>query len=421
MPFPCFLCYAYTHKTSQSTLISPLLHSSKFLQHVQPFGSLRADHRDDMMFESLKFMEVQNLEDLGYNSFFETELRRIAVEGVSVARVTSESRGAYRVRNIDGEYFAKITGKRMFNASSREDYPVVGDFVAIKILDKEQAMIECILPRATMMRRKFGDKNRQGEKDQTQIIAANVDVAFIVQSVGRDYNLNRFERYIAIAKSGGVTPVIVLNKTDLISREELNEKVSQVKERIQGVSVITADTVTSEGFNGLMAFIKKGKTYCFLGSSGVGKSSLINKLLGESVIRTGDIGSHSERGRHVTTNRQMYFLENGGIVIDNPGVREVALADADAGVPVSFDDIAEFSQNCRYPDCTHTHEPGCKVLEAVKSGKIDKEKYSNYVSLEKEAEYSEMNEAEKKNKDRRFGKFVSSAKKDLKKFRHKGY
>lgn len=360
-------------------------------------------------------------EDLGYSMFFEESRRKLGLEAFSIARVIFESRGAYKVKNSKGEYLAKITGKQMFEASGREDYPTVGDWVAIKELGNEQAVIESILPRRTIIKRKHGDKSRLGEKDKTQIIATNIDVAFIVESVDRDYSLNRLERYFAIATSGTVTPAIVLNKTDLISQKELDEKLDQIKSRIPEAAVILTSTINNAGLADLRKYIEKGKTYCFLGSSGVGKSSLVNKLLGQEVVKTGEISSYSNRGKHVTTNRQMYFIENGGIVIDNPGIREVGLADMSEGVNDFFDEVSALSQKCKYADCAHTHEPGCEILAAVKSGELDGEKYSNYINLKKEAEHYEMTETEKNKKEYQFGKFLKTAKKQFKKIGFKDY
>jgi ribosome biogenesis GTPase len=350
-------------------------------------------------------------ENLGYNSFFESDRDKLGLKDFSVARVITEFKEAYKVKNNDGEYLAKITGKHMFEASSRKDYPAVGDWVAITKLDDDHAVINAILPRLTMIKRKYRDK--------TQIIATNIDVAFVVESVDRDYNLNRFERYFAIAENGGVKPAIILNKIDLLSNPEREGKLSQLKDRFPGIDIIFTSTVNNEGLDDLKTYIEKGKTYCFLGSSGVGKSSLINKIIGENVIKTGDISSYSNRGKHITTGRQMYFLQNGGIVIDNPGMREVGMAGTGQGIDTFFDEITVLSPKCRYADCTHIHEPGCEVIKAAKSGKLDKEKYSNYVNLKKEAEYYEMDDIEKREKDRQFGKFVKKAKKDLKNFGQK--
>jgi ribosome biogenesis GTPase len=360
-------------------------------------------------------------EDLGYGEFFEFNRNELKLDGFSVARIVVEHRGSYKVKNADGEYLAKITGKQMFKASSREDYPAVGDWVAITVLNAEQAVIHEILPRKTIIKRRYGDKDKIGEKNETQIIATNIDVAFIVESVDEDYSLNRFERYLAIASDGGVKPVIILNKIDLIPKEEIDSKLSQLKDRFGDIDSILISTITDEGMDELKAHILKGKTYCFLGSSGVGKSSLINKLFGENITKTESISLSTGKGRHTTTNREMYFLKNGGIVIDNPGVREVGMTSVSVGIDSLFDEIKVLASKCKYVDCTHEHEPGCEVLAVLKTGKLDKNKYSNYINLKKEAEYYGMNELKKREKERQFGKFVKKAKKEFKEYGHKDY
>ncbi|HPM08481.1 MAG TPA: ribosome small subunit-dependent GTPase A [Candidatus Pacearchaeota archaeon] len=365
--------------------------------------------------------EEIKIQDLGYNQFFELNRTQLGWDDFDVARVIAEFKGAYKVKNEKGEYLAKITGKQMFKAQSREDYPAVGDWLAITDLGGQQAVINGLLPRLTIIKRKHGDKNRVGEKSDVQIIAANIDVAFVVESVDRDYNLNRFERYFAIAQDGGVEPAIILNKIDLISQEDLNERLSRIKERFLGIDIILTSASGDKGLDDLRKYIAKGKTYCFLGSSGVGKSSLINKLLGGDIIKTGEISLTTDRGKHTTTGRQMYFLKNGGIVIDNPGMREVGMTDVSQGIDSFFDEITALAKQCKYTDCTHTQEPGCQVAKAVKEGKLDKEKYANYISLKKEAEFYQMSELEKKEKDRQFGKFLKGVKKDLKDFGHKNF
>lgn len=361
----------------------------------------------------------EKLENLGWNDFFESKKIELGLDDFAVSRVIAEYKGAYKVKNINGEFLAKVTGKQMFEAKSREDYPAVGDWVVISNLDSKQAIINFIFPRKSVIKRRFGDKNRTGEKNDVQVIASNIDVAFIVQSVGRDYNINRFERYLAIIKDAGIKPVAIVNKTDLVSPEELNLKLLEIKNRLSGVDVILANTVSSQGLDNLRSYIEKGKTYCFLGSSGVGKSSLINKLLGKNDIRTGKIGSRSDRGKHVTTSREMYFLESGGIVIDNPGVREVGIANANTEVDSVFDEMAVFADKCKYADCTHIHEPGCEILAALASGKLDEDRYLNYISLKKETEYFDMSQLEKRERNRQFGKFVKKMKKELKNSGHK--
>jgi len=367
-----------------------------------------------------EIVKIQN-EDLGYDPFFESSRRQMNLTGFSVARVIAEHRGSYKVKNANGEFSAKITGKQMFAASKREDYPAVGDWVAITELPGNQAVINAVLPRKTIIKRKSGDKNRVGEKSEAQVIATNIDVAFIVESVGRDYNLNRFERYFAIANDEGIVPVIILNKTDLNPKEELDAKLAEIKNRFPDIDVVLTSTISNEGLDDLKAHISKRKTHCFLGSSGVGKSSLINALLGNNTIKTGEISEGSGRGKHSTTSREMYFLDNGGIVIDNPGMREVGVTDTTPDIDNFFDEIIALSNSCKYADCAHVNEPGCEVLSALKSGKLDENRYLNFMSLKKEAEYNEMSDYEKNEKDRRFGKFINKAKKDFKKFGHKDF
>lgn len=347
------------------------------------------------------------IEDLGYDAFFESNRNKLKLDGFSIARVVAEHKGAYKIKNANGEFLAKITGKQMFDALTREDYPAVGDWVAITELDTEKAVIHKILPRRTIIKRKYVNKN------EIQVIATNIDVAFVVESVNRDFNLNRFERYFAITNAGGIKPAIILNKIDLISKEELDLKLTQIKNRFKDIDLIPTSITTNEGLDKLKEYIIKGKTYCFLGSSGVGKSSLINKLLGESIIKTEDISLYADRGKHATTTREMYFLKNGGIVIDNPGMREVGMTDTSVGIDNFFDEITILAEKCKYADCTHVHEPGCEVLGALKSGKLNADKYANYINLKKEAEYYEMTNLEKREKDRQFGKFIKNAKKKL--------
>ncbi len=363
----------------------------------------------------------EKLEDLGYNMAFELKRRELNLDGFSPARVTSEFKEAYKVKNEKGEFLARITGRQIFEALNREDYPAVGDWVLITEADDEHAVIHKILPRQTVIKRKFGDRNKTGEKNDVQIIATNIDIGFVIESVDRDFNLNRFERYFSILKDGGVLPVIILNKIDLLQEEEQADKLAKLKDRFPEIEIILTSTKNNDGLEKLNGYFQKGKTYCFLGSSGVGKSSLINKFLGKDIIKTREISDFSNRGKHTTSSRQMYFLENGGIVIDNPGVREVGMLDIRDGIDGFFEEISALGKKCKYSDCTHTKEPGCVVLEAKNSGIIDEDKYENYTNLKKEAEYYNMSDKDKRQKDKNFGKFINKAKKDFKNFGYGNY
>lgn len=351
---------------------------------------------------------IITLEELGYNKFFEFNRKSLGMTKYPVARVVAEYREAYRIRNKEGEFLAKVTGKHMFNAINRADYPAVGDWVTIEKLPDNKAIIRSILPRKTILKKKYSNKQ------ENQIIATNIDTAFIVESMDRDYNLNRFERFIVITVEGKITPVIIINKTDLISKVELKNRINKIQSRFTSVNVIATSTFISEGLDDLKNYIVQGKTYCFLGSSGVGKSSLINKLLQKNEIKTREISLVTGKGKHTTTTREMYFLKNGGLVIDNPGTREVGIAGSDVGIEEVFDNINNLSKKCRFSDCTHTHEPGCIILVAVQKGKLDKDKYANFIKLKNEAQFYRMTNLEKREKDRKFGKFIKKAKNSLK-------
>jgi len=319
----------------------------------------------------------------------------------SIARVVAHHRGKYRV----GEFWAEVTGKIMFTAGAQADYPVVGDWVRISKLENDHALIHEILPRKTIIQRKAAGK------DETQVIAANIDVALIIEAVDRDYNLNRLERYLSLATAGKIKPVIVLNKIDLISKIALAEIVAQTKNRFNKVDILTTSTLHDNSIDELAKLIENQKTYCFLGSSGVGKSSLINRLLGKDILRTKEISISTKKGKHTTTHRELFTLKNGGMVIDNPGMREVGLADTGVENENVFDEIGKLAKACKFTDCTHSHESSCAVLAAVEARELDKNKYLNYLKLKKESDYNARTKLEKRRKDRKFGKMVHKVKK----------
>ncbi len=351
-----------------------------------------------------------NLEDLGYNIGFEKFRLDNKLDGFEIGRVISVHKERYIVKTDRGEFDAEITGNMRFTAKGREDFPAVGDWVALINYDPDFSIIHKILPRFSIISRQA-----VGQTGEIQIIAANIDVAFLIQAVDRDFNINRFERYLTICYASKVNPVIVLTKTDLINDKKLAEITDTIQERIKNVSVIAISNETQDGYDALKKIIEKGKTYCMLGSSGVGKSTLVNNLSGRNRMRTNAISESTNKGRHVTSHREMIVLENGGILIDNPGMREVGIADSSGGLEITFDRIVGLSKNCKFKDCTHANEVGCSVLEAVENGEIDRNSYENYRKMEREKAHFEASVAEKRSHDKQFGKMMKNYKKDMNK------
>ena len=349
------------------------------------------------------------LEDFGYNEQFEKYKIEQKLDSFEIGRVIAEHKERYIVKTTKGEYEAEITGNMRYTAKSREDFPAVGDWVAITIYNNDFAIIHKILPRFSIIKRQA-----VGQFGEIQIIATNIDYAFIIQTVDRDLNINRIERYLTICNSSKVKPIIVLSKIDLINENQISEILENIKTRIKNVPIIAISNQTQEGYSEIKKIIEKGKTYCMLGSSGVGKSTLLNNLSGKTIMRTDTISQKTNKGRHVTSHRELIILENGGILIDNPGMREVGIADLSNGLETTFDKILQLSQSCKFKDCSHTHETGCAVLDAVEKGVIDRASYENYKKIQKEKAYFESTVAERRKKDKEFGKMVKNYKKNIK-------
>lgn len=346
------------------------------------------------------------LEDLGYNEKLEDYRKDHNLASFGVGRVISEHKERYVVKTPEKEYDGEIIGNLRFTANHRSDFPAVGDWVAISEYDNDKVLIHSVFPRKTIIERQAVGKH--GEK---QIIATNIDYAFIVQAVDRDFNINRIERYLTICNTSNVSPIIILNKIDLISESEISDLMSNVQDRIKHVPIFPISNDSQKGLEKLIEVIEKGKTYCLLGSSGVGKSSLMNNLSGKEVMKTNSISSSTNKGRHVTSHRELLVLENGGIIIDNPGMREVGIADSKEGLEITFNAITELSKGCKFKDCTHTTEVGCAVLKAVESGELDKSSYENYLRMDREKDHFESTVAEKRQRDKDFGKMMKNFKK----------
>lgn len=344
-----------------------------------------------------------NLADLGYHKKLEEYRIEQKLNNMEVGRVVAEHKERYIIKTEQGEFDAEITGNMRFTAKNREDFPAVGDWVATMVYDSELAIIHKILPRTSIIKRQA-----IGQFGEVQVIATNIDYAFLVQAVDRDFNINRLERYLTICYSSKVNPIIILTKTDLIDEQHVSEIVESIKLRISDVPVIALSNETQNGYDSLNQIIEKGKTYCLLGSSGVGKSTLLNNLSGKAIMKTDAISQSSNKGRHITTHRELIILENGSLLIDNPGMREVGIADSGSGLETTFDRIITLSENCKFKDCTHIHEIDCAVIEAVQNGEIDENSYKNYLKMEKEKAYFESTVAERRKKEKVFGKMVKN-------------
>lgn len=351
-----------------------------------------------------------DLIDLGYNESYKEFIINNKLEEFTIGRVIAEHKERYIVRTESSEYDAEITGNMRFSADSREDFPAVGDWVCLMVCDDNFAVIHRILPRYSIISRQA-----VGQYGEIQIIACNVDYAFLVQALDRDFNINRLERYLTICHSSKVRPIIVLTKTDLIADNDLTDVIERINSRIIDIPIFAISNETKSGYERLNAVIEKGKTYCMLGSSGVGKSTITNILSGKEIMKTDSISSSTNKGRHVTSHRELHLLENGAILIDNPGMRELAIVDDGRGLETTYDRIFSLAGHCRFADCTHTSESGCAVIAAVNSGDLDSNSYTNFLKMEKEKAYFESTAADRRKKDKDFGKMLKNYKKDFKK------
>lgn len=353
-------------------------------------------------------MKHSNLEALGWDNWFEEQTRFHCDPTGAVARVAAVDRDQLLLLNDTGAFRAKLSGKFMYESASSLELPCVGDWVCVEKSQADQfGLVRGVLGRKTSLRRKAA-----GKSVKYQMIAANVDFVIIVQSCHYDFNLKRLERYLVMVLDGGATPYVLLTKIDLVGHEVLAAQLAQIKSAGVTGPVLTLSNVTREGVDELKAVLSPGKTYCFVGSSGVGKSTIINDLVGRDVLETKVVSGTGE-GRHTTVRRELILLDNGAMVIDNPGMREFGVIDAEGGIDASYSDIVALSSQCHFRDCTHTNEPGCAVLKALETGEIDAEHYENFVKLKSESEYYQMSSAEKRKKDKDFGRFIKSAKKDL--------
>ncbi len=326
---------------------------------------------------------MNNLIDITKYGFTE-QLKKEALiyEQMEPARILAQEKGFYRIITEKGERLAEVSGKFRFKTIAFSEYPAVGDFVMVNWnRSGHSAVIEALLPRKSVFIRKAA-----GNIQREQVVAANIDTIFLCMALNNDFNLRRLERSVSIAWDSGAVPVIVLTKSDLC--EDLENRLSEVSSVAFGVDILVTTSIEENGYKELLPFISAGKTTAFIGSSGVGKSTLINRLLGKEYLKTNGL-RNDDKGRHTTTRRELFLLPSGGMVIDTPGMREFGMWDNDTGIEKTFKDIEMLAFQCKFCNCTHTNEPGCAIQKALETGELQIDRWRSYQKLKAENNYIE--------------------------------
>lgn len=322
-----------------------------------------------------------SLHAIGWNEHLETAFTSLGTPGLRPARVLREDRGRFLLASDDGDVPGVVAGKLRHEATSKAALPAVGDWVAVR--PGRPAVIVHVLPRSGVFVRKAA-----GETTEEQVIAANVDVAFLMSGLDHDLNLRRIERFLAAAWESGAVPVVVLNKADLIG--DLDARVAEVQAVALGVPVIAIAAAEHRGLEALGPWLAPGSTVALLGSSGVGKSTLVNALLGAERQAIGAVREHDQRGRHTTTHRELVSLPGGAVLLDTPGLRELALWADEETLGETFPDVAALASECRFRDCRHAGEPGCAVTSAAASGRLDPARLASWRKLQRELRWLEV-------------------------------
>jgi ribosome biogenesis GTPase len=354
--------------------------------------------------------EKAALRSLGWDDHFEAAAAECPARGWTFGRVAVEHRELYVILSAAGELSAEVSGRFMFDAEAPADYPKVGDWVGVtEFPGEEKAIIHAVLPRRTVLSR-----NAAGRRTEEQVLAANIDTIFLVQGLDFDFNVRRLERQMVMARESGAVPVVVLNKADLLPDPEA--PLAGVRKALPGIEALIVSALSESGLESLRRRLHPGQTHVLLGSSGVGKSTLINKLAGRDLLATAPVREDDSKGRHTTARRELLVLPGGALLIDTPGVREFQLWESDEAVDMVFGDIAALASGCRFGDCSHIQEAGCAVLAALESKALPAERYQSWLKLRKELAFLETKRKEKPGSDKKaWSKEIHRAMKGLRK------
>ena len=345
---------------------------------------------------------MSDLKSIGYSDWFKSRADDEKITAHSVARIVSVHKDSYTVTKGGEEIFAELSGNLLYCTESASDLPTTGDWIYADFYDDDtHAVIYDVFPRKTLLKRKAA-----GKLVDFQLIAANIDVAFIIQSLNDNFNLRRLERYLVMVNESGIEPIILLSKCDLIPKEEVNA----IKKKVFGIApqttVMEFSNLNRENIESIISSLKSESSYCLLGSSGVGKTTLLNSLIGNDKFDTQSVSKIQSKGRHTTTSRQLVRLKSGAMIIDTPGMRELGSMSVDDGLDETFSEILELSQSCKFSNCSHTNEKGCAILASIKAGDLSEQRYQNYLKMKKESEFNQMSYLDKKKKDKNFGKLI---------------
>jgi len=345
-----------------------------------------------------------NVKEIGFNEWFLDNVDPENLAEFEIARVMAVHKDSYTINNGENDVFAELIGKMIFNAASPIDYPAVGDWVFATFYDENTfSIIHHVLPRKSLLKRKT-----PGKKIDFQLIAANIDVAFIIQSLDTNFNFRRLERYLVMVKESNIKPIVLLSKSDLLNAEDVANWVTEIHKIMPFLHVQPFSNENESGLKNVKDLLVPRQTFCLLGSSGVGKTTLLNNLIGEPIFTTKTVREKDNKGRHATTYRQLIKLDCEAMLIDTPGMRELGNFSVETGIDETFAEITELSEQCQFNDCTHFNEKGCAVLKAVENGQVQEKRYQNYIKMRKESIYNEMSYLEKRKKDKQFGKLCKT-------------